>query len=63
MDSIIDEEDLKLIQVGQCNNWKDLKDYDPGSYDIALLFDGNSKGVKKIRKATGISPNKLLPLP
>ena len=63
VDSIIKERLLRLVLVGHCNNWKDLKSYDPGSFDIALLFDGNSKGVRKIEEAIGISPDKLLPLP
>jgi EPS-associated MarR family transcriptional regulator len=63
VDSIIKERLLRLVLVGHCNHWKDLKDYDPGSFDIALLFDGNSKGVGKIKEAIGISPDKLLPLP
>ena len=62
VDSIIDEKNLKLIQVGHCNNWQDLKDLEPDSFDIALLFDGNSEGVRKITKTMGISSEKLLPL-
>lgn len=60
--SIIRERLLKLVLVAHCNNWKDLKGYDPASFDIALLFDGNSKGIRKIGEAIGISPDKLLPL-
>jgi EPS-associated MarR family transcriptional regulator len=63
VDSIIRERLLRLVLVDHCNNWRDLKDYDPGSFDIALLFDGNSKGVRRIRKAIGISPDRLLLLP
>ncbi len=62
LDSIIEEEDLRLVLVDQCRNWKDLKYYRPESFDIALLFDGNSGGRKKISEATGISKEKLLPL-
>lgn len=62
VDSIIDERRLKLVLVGHCNNWKDLKDIERESFDIALLSDGNSKGVRKIKEATGISTQKLLPL-
>lgn len=63
VDSIIKERLQRLVLVGHCNNWKDLKGYDPGSFDIALLFDGNSKGLRKIEEALGISPDKLLSLP
>ncbi len=60
--SIMRERLLKLVLVAHCNNWKDLKGYDPASFDMAVLFDGNSKGMRKIGKAIGISPDKLLPL-
>jgi len=62
VDSIIEERFLKLVLVAHCNNWKDLKGYDPASFDIALLFDDNSKGIRRIGEAIGISPEKLLPL-
>ncbi len=61
LDSIIQEEDLGLVFVGQCRNWKDLIDFDPGSFDMALLFEGNSGGRKKISEATGIPQKKLVP--
>ena len=62
VDSIIEERLLKLVLVAHCNNWEDLKGYDTASFDIALLFDGNSKGIRKMGEAIGISPHKLLPL-
>jgi len=62
VDSIIDGRHLKLVVVGHCNDWKDLKDIEPESFDIVLLSDGNSKGIRKIKEATGISSEKLLPL-
>jgi EPS-associated MarR family transcriptional regulator len=62
VDSIIEERLLKLVLVAHCSNWKDLKDYDQASFDMALLFDDDSKGIRKIVEAIGVSPHKLLPL-
>ncbi|UCG15038.1 MAG: MarR family EPS-associated transcriptional regulator [Deltaproteobacteria bacterium] len=62
VDSIIKESTQRVVLVGHCSKWEDLKVYDPGSFDIVLLFDGNWKGARKIREATGISPDRLLPL-
>ncbi|NVM21532.1 MAG: MarR family EPS-associated transcriptional regulator [Desulfobacterales bacterium] len=60
--SIIEEKALNLILVHQCTKWEHLKGYDPESFDIALLFDGDSTRLRKIEEATGISAEKLLPL-
>lgn len=62
VDSIIKERNLKLVLVGHCNNWQDLKDIHPELFDVALLLDDNSEGVKKVGKALRISSEKLLPL-
>jgi len=62
VDSIIKEGHLKLFLAGHCCNWKDLKDIKPSSFDIALLFDGNSESLRKIEGAINISREKLLPL-
>lgn len=62
LDSIIKDEFPSLVLVGHCAEWEDLKDYNPESFDMVLLFDGNSMGLRKIKEATGISPEKLLPL-
>ena len=59
VDSVIKEKRLKLILVGHYNNWKDLKKIDPESFDIALLFDGNSEGLKKISDNLNIHRKKL----
>jgi len=59
VDSIIKEKDLKLVVVGHYNQWKDLKGIDPKSFDMALLFDGNAEGVKKIRSQLNIPKKKL----
>jgi len=62
VDSIIKERQLKLFLVGHCNDWKDIKDIEPESFDVALVFDGNSEGMGKIVEAIGISREKLIPL-
>ena len=59
VDSIIKEKDLKLVVVGHYNQWKDLKGIDPKSFDVALLFDGNAEGVKKISGQLNIPKKKL----
>ena len=59
---IIDEIGLKLILVGHYQSWKDLKRVKSKSFDVALLFDGNSVGVRKIADATEIPREKVLTL-
>lgn len=60
VDSVINEKRLKLILIGHYSNWKDLKKIDPESFDIALLFDGNSEGLEKISDNLNIPKNKLV---
>jgi len=60
MDSVIKENALKLIVVGQYNQWKDLKETEPESFDVALLFDGSSEdAIKKVSNHLNIPRNKL----
>jgi len=61
VESIIQEDGLRLISVGQCINWKELKHYSPESFDKAVLFDENG-GIREIGEGTGVSQDKLLPL-
>ena len=56
---MIREKRLKLILMGHYNNWKDLKEIDPESFDVALLFDGNSEGLKKISDNLNVPEKKL----
>ena len=62
MESVIKERQLKLFLVTHFNNWKELKQIDTESFDLALLFADNSDGVRKISEAIGISRERLLPL-
>ena len=59
VDSVINERGLKLILVGHYNNWKDLEKIHPESFDVALLFDGNFEGLKKISDNLNIPEKKL----
>ncbi len=60
--SIVHEKDLNLVLVDHFENWKDLNDVNPESFDIALLFDDNSKNVKKTANALRLPSQKLTPL-
>ena len=62
MDSIIRENALDLTLVGHCSCWESLRNYEPDSFDIAILFDGSRKDTRKIREEVGIPSRKLLPL-
>ncbi|MCK4605166.1 MAG: MarR family EPS-associated transcriptional regulator [Deltaproteobacteria bacterium] len=62
MDSIIQENALDLTLVGHCSCWESLKNYEPDSFDVAILFDGSRKDTRKIREEVGIPSRKLLPL-
>ncbi|MCK4485756.1 MAG: MarR family EPS-associated transcriptional regulator [Desulfobacterales bacterium] len=62
VDSTIRENSLNLTLVGHCHSWQHLKDYDPDSFDTALLFEGSSKDARRIRQQIQIAPGKLAPL-
>ena len=63
VDSIIKERKLDLTLTAHLKGWEDLSRIDPESFDIVLLFDGSSAGVKKKIAATrNIPGDKLLPL-
>jgi len=54
--------DLGLVFVDHRLNWKDMKDVNLESFDIALVFDDNSKNVKKTAKNLGVPSQKLISL-
>lgn len=62
VDSIIIENSMKLVMVGYCRKWEELKEYEHESFDMALVFDVNTEGTKTMAEATGISRKKLIPL-
>lgn len=62
LESIIKEKSLNMTLVGQCRDSKDLKRYDQGSFDIAILFDGNGRKLRAAARAAGVSLNKLFAL-
>ena len=59
VDSIIRDNALNLALVGHCTHYKELKSYDPETVDVVLLFDGDTKNLKKITSSTGIPREKL----
>jgi hypothetical protein len=61
-DSIIRKNALDLTLVGHCSCLESLRNYEPGSFDVALLFDSSRKDIRKIRKEIGIPSRKLPPL-
>jgi len=59
--------DLRLKYIGDegvryLANAEELKGLKHRSFDMALLFDGNSEGIREIAEATGISHEKLITL-
>ena len=62
LESIIKENNLKLILAGYCQNWEDLHSYHPDSYDV-VLYANADKGDLKTIKESGISwRNKMIPV-
>ena len=60
--SILNEKYSTTNLIGQCDNWKNLQDIDPETYDVALIFDGSDDDIKSISSAAGIPKSKLMPL-
>jgi len=62
VDSTIRENSLNLALIGHCPSWRGLKDYDPDSFDTALLFEGSSKDARRIEQQIELASGKLVPL-
>ncbi|HDH97821.1 MAG TPA: MarR family EPS-associated transcriptional regulator [Deltaproteobacteria bacterium] len=62
MDSVVKERSLKLILAGHCKNLNDLKEINPESFDVALIFDDQPEGVNEIGESLRLPGNKILPL-
>ena len=62
LESIINEQDLRLEVTAYFRDWRDLKEINGGAYDLVLLFDDVPGGVNKIAESLGISRDKLVPL-
>ena len=60
--SIIKERYLNIILTNHYSSWRDLKNIDQESFDIALLFNDKLEGINKIEKILNIPHKKLLPL-
>jgi len=62
IESIINEQDLKLEVSAYLKDWRDLKEIDAGAYHVILLFEDVPVGLNKIAESIGISRDKLAPL-
>ena len=60
LESIIKENNLHLVLVGYCQNRKNLKNYKPETFDVALLFDGTNANSKTTKTLIGIPRDKIL---
>ena len=60
--SIITESSRNLTLVGHYINWKDMHEINPESFDIVLLFDDSTDGIKIIKETLRIPQEKLLTL-
>ena len=60
--SVINENHKEIILTGECDNWKDLNGFDPDSYNVALLFDGNEESAREISENTGIPLKRIMTL-
>ena len=62
INSLIREENFKIVLSAHCTKWNELQWIDPESFDIALLCDERSEGLAEIEKSLMIPRKKLLPL-
>jgi len=62
IESIINEQDLKLEVTAYLNDWRDLKEIDAGAYNLVLFFDDVPGGLNRIADSLGISRDKLAAL-
>jgi EPS-associated MarR family transcriptional regulator len=62
IESIINEQDLKLEVTVYFRDWKGLREISAGAYDLVLLFDDVPGGVNKVAESLSISRDKLVPL-
>ena len=62
IESILNEQELKLELTGHFRDWRELKKNHAGGYDLVLLFDDVPGGVNKIAESLSISRDKLVSL-
>ncbi|MBW1767372.1 MAG: hypothetical protein JRJ65_10020 [Deltaproteobacteria bacterium] len=60
INSIIKEKHLEIIVADHYANLKSLKDIDPQTFNVLLLFDEDMARINRIIKELDISRNKLL---
>src|SRR4030043_928032 len=62
INSLIKERELELILVGYYANFKDMNNISSESFDIALIFEDISGGIREIEQTLNISKGKLMTL-
>ncbi len=55
IECIIYEKGLDLVLVARCEDWQEIKNYNPASFDIALDFNNNQES-----KPVGISSDRII---
>ena len=60
INSMIKESHFKIILEGRYEDWENLKDIDPKSFDAILLFDENIDNADKIVQKLNIPKEKLI---
>jgi len=62
VESIIDEQDLELEVSSYFRDWRELREAEPSTYDLVLLFHDVPGGTDRIAGSLGIPRDKLVPL-
>ena len=57
--SVHSEMDMDLEIVNNLHDWRDLKNYGPESFDVAIILDNKVESFKEIRSYTKIPRKKL----
>ena len=60
IDSILNEEEIKLNIKGHIQSWHGLKDCRSDSFDRAILFDGNLKNARSFAETLGIEKQRII---
>ena len=59
LDSIIKEKGLKITLAGHCRDLEDVRNHHHESFDVALLFEGNGRKLKRTADLWGLPEEKL----
>ena len=60
--SVLRESGLNMALNQHCQNWMELQQLTPGSFDLVLLLDGSAERMARIAESTGISSDRLMSL-